>query len=249
MNLSFLQRITILYISDEDVQLSNSIQDSSYLFKKLIRVNSISEALVKYEENKKEIDVIISNLTHDNKLNTELLSRIREKDDAIYLVLACHHSEITNLKDKLKYLGVEYISKPIDIQYFFSRIIKEYKNKIIRNKNYIEESSLIEKLKLKNSILKEQLKSYEVQVLDCKKNNDKYNDIANNKIRRSTSILQEQHKNINKVLKDFVFTKSELDRKTKHLIISLDKIDEQYTTINNLKDILTLKEKELKKIK
>lgn len=133
MDREFLGKLTLLYVEDNKTTDNNILSGLKTIFKKLIEVSNIDDALVKFKDNK--IDLIVSDIDIPSKNWIVFLDEIRKIDSKIPFFFLSTHADKEFLYSSLK-LGVnDYFIKPVKIEQLIEKI-----EKVEKKVNQLKES-------------------------------------------------------------------------------------------------------------
>ncbi|CAM3511054.1 diguanylate cyclase [Arcobacter aquimarinus] len=124
MNKEVLKDISVLYVEDENDVREFTSKLLSSLLKKVYTAQNGLEGLEIFEENKENIDLIISDINMPKMNGLEMCENIRKINNEIPLVITSAHNDISFLKKAID-VGVNtYAMKPIDLYQLIESIIK-----------------------------------------------------------------------------------------------------------------------------
>ena len=124
MDKEFLKKLTILYVEDDELiakELSSTIEK---LFKKIIVAKNGQDGLDKYNQNKDEINLIISDISMPIMNGVELLKNVRKEDLKIPFIFTTAFTDKEYLVDSLKQGVHDYFIKPINLNELLIKIEK-----------------------------------------------------------------------------------------------------------------------------
>jgi CheY-like chemotaxis protein len=124
MDKEFLKKLTILYVEDDELiakELSSTIEK---LFKKIIVAKDGQDGLDKYNQNKDEINLIISDISMPVMNGIELLKSVRKEDLKIPFIFTTAFTDKEYLVDSLKQGVHDYFIKPINLNELLIKIEK-----------------------------------------------------------------------------------------------------------------------------
>ncbi|WP_051654726.1 EAL domain-containing protein [Persephonella sp. IF05-L8] len=125
------KKIKVLYIEDDQRVRETTLLLLKEFFNKILTASNGDEGLKIYH--KEKIDLIITDINMPVMSGLEMVSKIREKDKDIPIIVLTAHSETDYLIQSIK-LGVDgYILKPIDLNQFLE-VIKKVLEKITLKK-------------------------------------------------------------------------------------------------------------------
>ena len=152
MNKEILGNISVLYVEDEkDVREFTSKLLGSLLKKVYVAQDGL-DGLKTFEENKDEIDLIISDINMPKLDGLSMCEAIKKINSEIPLVITSAHNDTSFLKKAIE-IGVNnYAMKPIDLYQLIESIIKAMEP-IILKRQLIELNSSL-KLKIEQEVNK-----------------------------------------------------------------------------------------------
>jgi PAS domain S-box-containing protein len=146
----FLNKLTVLYVEDEELIRENMSNVFEKLFKKTIIAFDGKEGVEKFKssiEDKVEIDIIISDINMPELNGIEMLKQIRDIDKEIPIVLTTAHVDTNYFLEAIKLKVFHYAIKPVNMKELVVTIqdatLKHYQNKIIssqqlQNSRYLD---------------------------------------------------------------------------------------------------------------
>jgi CheY-like chemotaxis protein len=154
-NKDFLQKLTILFVEDDEIARHQLSRMLNRLFKKVITAKNGLEGYEIYQEERlvgNEIDLILSDINMPIMNGLEMLEKIRIHDSSTPVIFTTARTETEYLLKAIS-LGVEhYAIKPIDIEDVVNKIEivceKKYYKKVIKEKS----TQLEEYLKVINNV-------------------------------------------------------------------------------------------------
>ncbi len=186
MNVSLLKKLsahTVLYIEDEDGIRNNITEILDELFYKVVSANNISDALIKYKDNKP--DLIITDIQLKGKTGIDFIKDIRENDSKTRVIITSAFTDLDYMLDAAELHLIKYIVKPITNDKLFDALesfLNSYeKNKVFNlNEDYLYNS---ENLTIKNAEEEFLLTKKESQFLNMLLNKNRlitYEELENN---------------------------------------------------------------------
>ncbi|CAI8195304.1 MAG: KDP operon transcriptional regulatory protein KdpE [Arcobacter lacus] len=186
MNVSLLKKLsayTLLYIEDEDGIRNNITEILDELFYKVVSANNISDALIKYKDNKP--DLIITDIQLKGKTGIDFIKDIRENDSKTRVIITSAFTDLDYMLDAAELHLIKYIVKPITNDKLFDALesfLNSYeKNKVFNlNEDYLYNS---ENLTIKNTEEEFLLTKKESQFLNMLLNKNRlitYEELENN---------------------------------------------------------------------
>ena len=111
---NILNNITILYAEDSKLMRMQTTNFLEKYCKKVIVAQDGEEALIKYRENKNEIDIILSDIVMPNMTGIELVAKIRESNQEIPCILATSVIDTNVFVEAIRLHVSGYAIKPIN---------------------------------------------------------------------------------------------------------------------------------------
>jgi len=106
--------LNLLYVEDDELIQSVYSDLFSNLFKSITIANDGLEALEKYKNNK--FDIIISDIRMPNMNGIDFITKVREEDENILIIIYSAWNELENLKPSNNLNISGYMSKPIQTE-------------------------------------------------------------------------------------------------------------------------------------
>ena len=157
----FSENIKILYVEDNEKVRISTYDTLTKIFKNIITAVDGLDGLEKFEND--DIDLIITDITMPNMNGIEMVSKIRQKNDDIPVLIVSAYNEAEYFIETIK-LGVEgYLLKPIELD----QLIKVL-------------SRTVEKIKMKKE-LQEYQKNLELKVQEQLEHIQVQNEIIKNR--------------------------------------------------------------------
>lgn len=137
-----LKESIILYVEDNK-ELREKVRSLlKLIFKKVLIAEDGEKGLELYFKNKKDIDVIVSDINMPNLNGIDLLKTIREDNKKIPFILSSAYTETEYLIESIKYNVSEYMPKPIDIKNMLQKIADLCKEKDNAQKLVLKEKEI-----------------------------------------------------------------------------------------------------------
>ncbi len=134
MNKEILKTISVLYVEDEnDVREFTSKLLTSLLRKVYVAQDGL-EGLKIYEENRDDIDLIVSDINMPKMDGLSMCDAIKKINNEIPLVITSAHNDTNFLKRAIEIGVTTYAMKPIDLYQLIESIIKAMEPIILRKK-------------------------------------------------------------------------------------------------------------------
>lgn len=131
-NREFLKNATILYIEDEEIIRTEVADIFSGFFKEVYVARDGEEGLEIFKNHKDKIDVILTDINMPKLDGISLLSKIREIDWEVPILISTAFKETDILLKAIKYNVQNYIIKPMQLNTtlkIISQIIENIENK------------------------------------------------------------------------------------------------------------------------
>lgn len=134
INKDFLKNITVLYVEDDEIIRKELSDVLNKVFKSVIIAFDGKEAIEKYNQEKNNIDVIVSDIVMPELTGLDLLNIIREENKEIPFIFTTAYSESQYLIEALKQGVNDYFIKPLNISELLIKI-QELTSKTLKEKN------------------------------------------------------------------------------------------------------------------
>jgi YesN/AraC family two-component response regulator len=169
IDITILKTITLLYVEDEDGIRAQELKAYNKLFKKVYSCKDGLDAYNVFQENKDDIDIIVTDINMPNMTGLELIEKINPISN-IPFIFTTAYSDIDYMKTAINLGATKYITKPINIKTVIEDIqeavvlyrkhknVHNLANKLIQKSKNTE--SEISKLMNKNKILENNLALY-----------------------------------------------------------------------------------------
>ena len=142
------QKITVLYVEDEEIIRDVIINVLESMFKEFIIATNGIEGIQKYKQYQHQIDLIITD-TNMPKLNgLEMLAQIKQINPFLPMIITTAHDDIDFLHKAIEVGVTGYVTKPIDIRKLLNTIEKNVLP-IVEKKQLEDELKLEQEEKLK----------------------------------------------------------------------------------------------------
>lgn len=125
--LDMLKGTTAIVAEDDEIIRQNVSESLSFFCKNILEAKDGLEALEIY--NKKSPEILFTDIKMPNLDGLELIEKIRERDEGIYIVIISAHSEVDLLRRAIRSQPEEYIIKPFS-QIEFIETLERIANKI-----------------------------------------------------------------------------------------------------------------------
>ena len=111
-----LKKLKLLYVEDDDTVRADLSSLLSNFFDTVYTAKDGQEGLTLYQNEQKDIDVIVADINMPIMNGIQMLQEIRKFDKDVPVILATAYSDNEFLVDAIKLKVWEYIIKPIDIR-------------------------------------------------------------------------------------------------------------------------------------
>ena len=138
-----LTAFSVLYVEDEDGIRNNIEEILKHLFKEVSSAKNVSEAYIKYIQNKP--DLIITDIKLANETGIDLIKKIRESDSKTRIIITSAFTDLDYLLQATELHLIKYIVKPITndkLMEALESFVKSYDENKIYNltKNWVFDS-------------------------------------------------------------------------------------------------------------
>ncbi len=163
LDLNILKESTLFYIESEDDIQTESLNFFQNYFKNIIISKKKDDIFELFKLNIEKIDVILFDLELENSIS--LISKIREVNTSIPLILITKQLNFTILKKIIHYRISDYVIKPIKynttikilnnilVEIYNIKLIKQQKKELEIYKYILDKENLISKTDLKGNII------------------------------------------------------------------------------------------------
>ncbi|MDD3055513.1 MAG: diguanylate cyclase [Aliarcobacter sp.] len=134
MNKEILKDICVLYVEDENDVRKFTAKLLDSLLKKVYVAQDGLEGLKIFEENKNDIDLIISDINMPKMDGLSMCEAIRKINNEIPLVITSAHNDTNFLRRSIEIGVTTYAMKPIDLYQLVESIIKAMEPIILKKK-------------------------------------------------------------------------------------------------------------------
>ena len=124
MNKEILKTISVLYVEDENDVREFTAKLLTSLLRKVYVAQDGQEGLKIYEENKDDIDLIISDINMPKMDGLSMCEAIKKISPEIPLVITSAHNDTNFLRKSIEIGVTTYAMKPIDLYQLMESIIK-----------------------------------------------------------------------------------------------------------------------------
>lgn len=124
MNKEILKTISVLYVEDENDVREFTAKLLTSLLRKVYVAQDGQEGLNIYEENKDDIDLIISDINMPKMDGLSMCEAIKKISPEIPLVITSAHNDTNFLRKSIEIGVTTYAMKPIDLYQLMESIIK-----------------------------------------------------------------------------------------------------------------------------
>ena len=123
MNKEILKTISVLYVEDENDVREFTAKLLTSLLRKVYVAQDGQEGLKIYEENKDDIDLIISDINMPKMDGLSMCEAIKKISPEIPLVITSAHNDTNFLRKSIEIGVTTYAMKPIDLYQLMESII------------------------------------------------------------------------------------------------------------------------------
>lgn len=134
MNKEVLKTISVLYVEDENDVREFTSKLLTSLLRKVYVAQDGQEGLKIFEENKDDIDLIISDINMPKMDGLSMCEAIKKINHEIPLVITSAHNDTNFLRRSIEIGVTTYAMKPIDLYQLMESIIKAMEPIILRKK-------------------------------------------------------------------------------------------------------------------
>ena len=131
---NILEEITILYVEDENDVREFTSKLLTSLLRKVYVAQDGQEGLKIFEENKNDIDLIISDINMPKMDGLTMCEAIKKINTEIPLVITSAHNDTNFLRRSIEIGVTTYAMKPIDLYQLMESIIKAMEPIILKKK-------------------------------------------------------------------------------------------------------------------
>ncbi len=134
MNKEILKTISVLYVEDENDVREFTFKLLTSLLRKVYVAQDGLEGLKIYEENKDDIDLIVSDINMPKMDGLSMCDAIKKINQEIPLVITSAHNDTNFLRRAIEIGVTTYAMKPIDLYQLIESIIKAMEPIILKRK-------------------------------------------------------------------------------------------------------------------
>ena len=134
MNKEILKTISVLYVEDENDVREFTSKLLTFLLRKVYVAQDGLEGLKIYEENKDDIDLIVSDINMPKMDGLSMCDAIKKINQEIPLVITSAHNDTNFLRRAIEIGVTTYAMKPIDLYQLIESIIKAMEPIILKRK-------------------------------------------------------------------------------------------------------------------
>ena len=134
MNKEVLKTISVLYVEDENDVREFTSKLLTSLLRKVYVAQDGQEGLKIFEENKDDIDLIISDINMPKMDGLSMCEAIKKINSEIPLVITSAHNDTNFLRRSIEIGVTTYAMKPIDLYQLMESIIKAMEPIILKKK-------------------------------------------------------------------------------------------------------------------
>ena len=142
------QKITVLYVEDEEIIRDVIINVLESMFKEFIIATNGIEGIQKYKQYQHQIDLIITDINMPKLNGLEMLAQIKQINPFLPMIITTAHDDIDFLHKAIEVGVTGYVTKPIDIRKLLNTIEKNVLP-IVEKKQLEDELKLEQEEKLK----------------------------------------------------------------------------------------------------
>ncbi len=124
MNFELLKTVNILYVEDEASLQEDIYQNISPFVKKMFRASNGEEGLALFQQERENIDLIISDILMPKMNGIEMIDAIRKIDLDIPVLYTTAFNDTEYMQKTIEQSIISYILKPIDIELLLKGIEK-----------------------------------------------------------------------------------------------------------------------------
>ncbi len=117
---STTQTLRLLYVEDNLDARESTLGMLESFFSDIVVAVDGEDGLDKFNSSKKSFDIIITDVNMPKMNGLEMIGKIREKDDKVYIVIISAHKESGYFKESMSVGANEIMLKPIEIDKFLS---------------------------------------------------------------------------------------------------------------------------------
>ena len=162
----FSQNLKILYVEDNQEARDSTMELLTMFFKNIIIAVDGEDGLDKFkDENNKDIQLIITDINMPKLNGLDMISKIKEHNEDISILVISAYSEIEYLMESIKIQVDDYLLKPIQTTTFVSVISKILKKIKLENENKEYKNNLeqlvqkqVDEIEKQNKIIYQQSK-------------------------------------------------------------------------------------------
>ncbi|MBP7770108.1 MAG: diguanylate cyclase [Aliarcobacter sp.] len=171
MNKKILKNISILYVEDENDVREFTSKLLSSLLKNVYTASDGKEGLEIYQENKNNIDLIVSDINMPKMNGLDMCKKIKEINKDIPLIITSAHNDSIFLKKAIEVGVSSYAMKPIDLYNLIEDIIKAMEPILLKRQLVELNLSLESKIEQEISKIKSILDAQENIIIVTNKEN------------------------------------------------------------------------------
>lgn len=151
-NKDFLLSSTLLYIEEDDTIRTDTYDIFSCVFKKVLVAKTATEAIEIFEKHHTHIDVILTDINFSDLDGVDLLSKIREINWHVPLLITTVFDDPKLLLKLIKFNITNYIVKPVQIRTTFKIIAQLMEEEQMKKKLKSQEFELKQFMSILESI-------------------------------------------------------------------------------------------------
>ena len=119
---SVTQTLRVLYVEDNRDARESTLGMLDSFFSDIVVGVDGEDGLDKFNNSKESFDIIITDVNMPKMNGLEMIKKIREKDNNVYIVIISAHKESGYLKESMSVGANEIMLKPIEIDKFLSML-------------------------------------------------------------------------------------------------------------------------------
>ncbi len=158
---TILNQTTLLYLEDDKVIETNALSLFNDIFSEVLTSNNLEDSIKLYSQYKSKIDIILVNL--DN-LSIDFISKIRESDINIPILLVTTFKDNSELMKAIRLKITDYILKPIQFNTTLNimrkiledvenkKLVEKQQNELLVYKDILDKENLVSETDLKGFI-------------------------------------------------------------------------------------------------
>ena len=161
---SILNQSTLLYLEDDEVIRNETLSVFEKIFKKVLVGEDGVQGLELYENNKNQIDIILTDINMPNLDGIGFMSHVRKEDFELPILIVTAFNDLDILTKSIKLNVTDYIIKPIQLNTtlkilnkiltnrFNQKLVYKQKNELQIYKDILDKENLVSETDLKGVI-------------------------------------------------------------------------------------------------